>query len=64
MFICIQKMNFLTHFFRKILQGNSKGGIQLLRLHLGSGQGASIYRNMQIGEGRGSCQCERSRINY
>ena len=59
----------LHHFLLRILQRNSKGGIQLLRLHLGDrgvggGQGASIYKNMQIGEGGGSCQCERAPINY
>ena len=64
MFICTQTINFITHSFLKILQRNRKWGIQLLRLHLGGGQGASIYNNMQIGKGRGLCQCERSPINY
>ena len=53
MFICMQTINFITHSFLKTLQRNRKGGIQLLRLHLGGGQGASIYNNMQIGKGRG-----------
>ena len=57
MFICIQKFNFITHFFLNILQRTSK------RL-AGGGQGASIYTNMHIEEGEGSCQCKRSPINY
>ena len=28
------------------------------------GRVASIYKNIQIGEGGGSCQCERLPINY
>ena len=31
----MQKINFITPFFLKILKRNSKGGIQLLRSHLG-----------------------------
>ena len=34
MFIYMQKINCITHFFLKILERNSKGGIQLLRSHL------------------------------
>ena len=34
MFICMQKINLMTHFFFKILQRNSNRGIQLLRSHL------------------------------
>ena len=42
MFICMQKINFITHFFLKILQRNSRGGIQLLRSYLEGWGGGSI----------------------
>ena len=45
MFIFMQKINFITPFFLKILKRNSKGGIQLLRSHLGGGR---VHQNINI----------------
>ena len=41
----------MTHLFRKILQRNSKGGIQLLCSHLGS-EGGTIKMRMYANRGR------------
>ena len=64
MFICMQKINFITHFFLKILQRHSKGDIQLLRLHLGGGHEGTNLKNMQIGKRGASCECESLPIIY
>ena len=64
MFICMQKINFIIHFFLKILQRNSKGDIQLLRLHLRGGQGGTNIKNMQIRKRGASCECKGLPIIY